>query len=135
MESRSIPFGLAAAVAAFLIAKIIKILLTSIFGEPFSGPYLNITLEAIYSFPWLAGGFVVGYLSNNKPLRNGAITGATYGVIYCLIGLAMIATQTHGLQDRLSQLNFAAVAVVKFSFLFTLSAALGYTTKATCKVL
>jgi putative membrane protein (TIGR04086 family) len=125
MESRSIPFGLAAAFAAFLIAKIIKILLTSIFGEPFSGPYLNITLEAIYSLPWLAGGFVAGYLSDNKPLKNGAATGATYGAIYCLIGFAMIATQTHGLHDRLSQLNFAAVAVVKFSFLFILVGADG----------
>ncbi|QLC72090.1 hypothetical protein LPB260_14960 [Pseudomonas sp. LPB0260] len=135
MVRSSISLGLAAAVAAYLIAKTLKLVLISVFGEPLSGPFLNLMLEAIYSLPWLAGGFVAGYFSSKTPLKSGAGTGAIYGVIYCLIGIAMLATQTHGVHDRLAQLSFAAVGIAKFSFLFTLSAALGYTTKATWKVL
>jgi hypothetical protein len=135
MVRNPISLGLIAAASAYLIAKILKLVLIFVFGEPLSGPILNLMLEAIYSFPWLAGGFVAGYLSSKTPLKSGASTGAIYGIIYCLIGIAMLASQTHGIQDRLSQLNYAAVAIVKFSFLFTLSAALGYTSKATWKVL
>ncbi|MBG0843107.1 DUF5518 domain-containing protein [Ectopseudomonas toyotomiensis] len=135
MVRSPISLGLGAAAAAYLIAKILKLTLISIFGEPLSGPLLNLILEAVYSFPWMAGGFVAGYLSSKTPLKNGASTGAIYGVIYCLIGIAMLASQTHGLHDRFAQLSFAAVGIIKFSFLFTLSAALGYTTKTTCKVL
>lgn len=129
MERRPIPLGLAAAVAAYAIAKIIKLSLTFFFDDPFSGPLPSLLLDAIYSLPWLAGGFVAGYFSSKKPLKDGASTGIIYGVIYCLIGIAMLASQTHELQDRLWQLHIAVTAIIRFAFLFTLAAALGHTIK------
>ncbi|WP_138485870.1 hypothetical protein [Stutzerimonas nosocomialis] len=133
MKLRPLQFGLFATVAAYLFAQLVKSGLELVFIEPFSGLYPSFILEALYSLPWLIGGFTAGYFSVTSPLKNGAIVGGTYGTIFCLIGIAMLASQTHDLESRLSQLNYSAVAIIRLTVLFTLSAGVGHTmrTRAT----
>ena len=121
MERNPILLGLAAAAIAFLVVKLVKVTLGSHLAD--------FMLEAIYNLPWLAGGFVTGYKSKSFPLKNGAITGALYGFIFCLIGIALISAQTYEVQVKISQLGIAAIAIIRFAFMFSLAAAFGYTQK------
>jgi putative membrane protein (TIGR04086 family) len=121
MGRNPILLGLAAAAIAFLIIKLVKITLGSLLAD--------FMLEAIYNLPWLAGGFVTGYKSKSSPLKNGAIAGAFYGAIFCLIGIVLISSQTYGVQEKISQLGFAAVATIRFAFMFSLASAFGYLQK------
>lgn len=123
MERNPIILGVSAALIALLFVKLVKTTLGSHLA--------NFMLGAAYNLPWLAGGFVAGYRSRLAPLKNGAIAGAFYGGILCLIGMALISTQTHGVQEKISQLGFSALAVVRFSFMFSLASAFGYLQKAT----
>ncbi|WP_137973192.1 TIGR04086 family membrane protein [Pseudomonas sp. F(2018)] len=117
MERNPILLGLAAAAIAYPVVKLVKVTLGSNIAD--------ILMEAISNLPWLAGGFVAGYKSKFSPLKNGAITGALYGLIFCLIGIVLVSTQTYGMQEKISQLGIAAIAIIKFSFLFFLASALG----------
>ncbi|WJN57249.1 hypothetical protein [Pseudomonas sp. SO81] len=121
MERNPILLGLAAAAIAFLVVKLVKITLGSHLAD--------FMLEAIYNLPWLAGGFVTGYKSKFSPLKNGAIAGAFYGFIFCLIGIALISAQTYGVQEKISQLGFSALAIIRFAFMFSLASAFGYLQK------
>ncbi|MES2817666.1 MAG: hypothetical protein V4812_01590 [Pseudomonadota bacterium] len=121
MERKPILLGLAAAAIAFLVVKLVKLTLGSHLAD--------FMLDALYSLPWLAGGFVTGYASKCSPLKNGAITGAFYGFVFCMVGIALIAAQTYGVQEKLSQLGLAVVVTVRFAFMFTLASAFGYLQK------
>lgn len=121
MERNPILLGLATAAIAFLIVKLLKATLVN---------HLAVfMLEAIYNLPWLAGGFVTGYKSKLFPLKNGAIAGALYGLIFCLTGIILVSTQTYGVQEKISQFGIAAIAILKFSFMFSLVSAFGYVQK------
>ncbi|MFY1022127.1 hypothetical protein [Ectopseudomonas khazarica] len=118
MERSPIMLGVSAAVIALLLVKLVKAILGSHLA--------NFMLEAAYNLPWLAGGFVAGYRSRLALLKNGAIAGAFYGGVLCLIGMALISTRTHGVQEKVSQLGFSALAIVRFSIMFSLASAFGY---------
>jgi hypothetical protein len=122
MERNPILLGLAAAAIALLVVKLLKATLGSNLAD--------FMLEAIYNLPWLAGGLVAGYKSKFSPIRNGAIAGALYGFIFCLIGIAQISAQTYGLEEKISQLGIAAVAIIRFAFMFSLASAFGYLQKS-----
>lgn len=121
MERNPILLGLAAAAIALMIVKLLKAAL----GSHLAG----FILEAIYNLPWLAGGLVIGYKSKFFPLKNGAIAGALYGFVFCLIGIILVSTQTYGVQEKISQLGIAAIAILKLSFMFSLASAFGHVHK------
>lgn len=110
--------GLGAAVVTYLVIKLVRISL----GNHLAG-FLQ---EAIYSLPWLVGGFVAGCKSRSTPLKNGAVAGTLYGLIFCLIGMALISGQAYGLQEKLSQLGFTLIATLKFALMFSLASAFGF---------
>ncbi|XQE65165.1 hypothetical protein ACOAPY_10670 [Pseudomonas sp. P3C3] len=121
MERNPILLGLATAAISLLIVKLFKATLGSHLA--------SFILEAIYNLPWLAGGFVIGYKSKFSPLKNGAIAGAVYGLIFCLIGIVLVSAQTYGVQEKMSQIGIAAIAILKFSVMFSLASAFGHVQK------
>ena len=122
MERKPVILGIVAAAIALLIVKFIKVTLGNHLAE--------FMLDAVYNLPWLAGGFVTGYMSKFSPLRNGAITGALYGVIFSLIGIALVSAQTYGVQEKISQLGIATLVIIKFAFMFSLASAFGHLQKS-----
>ncbi|MGL4316459.1 MAG: hypothetical protein ACRCTL_07570 [Pseudomonas sp.] len=122
MERTPILLGLAAAAIALLVVKLLKATLGSNLAD--------FMLEAIYNLPWLAGGFVTGYKSKYFPLKNGAIAGALYGFIFSLVGIALISSQTYGVQEKISQLGIATVVIIRFAFMFSLASAFGHLQKS-----
>ena len=121
MERKPVILGIVAAAIALLIVKFIKVILGNHLAE--------FILEAVYNLPWLVGGFVTGYMSKFSPLRNGAITGALYGVIFSLIGIALVSAQTYGVQEKISQLGIATLVIIKFAFMFSLASVFGHLQK------
>ena len=121
MERNPVLLGLATAAIAYLIVKFFKFTLSSHIA--------GFLLEAIYNLPWLAGGFIAGYKSKFAPLKNGAIAGALYGSFFCLIGIALVSTQTYDAQEKIAQLGIAVIAIMKFSFMFSLASAFGHVQK------
>ena len=121
MERNPILLGLAAAAIAYITFEIFKVML--------DGLLTGLVLDAFSNLPWLLGGFITGYKSKIYPLKNGAITGAFYGLILCLIAIALASAQTYGVQEKISQLGFAAVATLKLSFMFSLASAFGHVQK------
>ena len=122
MERKPVILGIVAAAIALLIVKFIKVILGNHLAE--------FILEAVYNLPWLVGGFVTGYMSKFSPLRNGAITGALYGVIFSLIGIALVSAQTYGVQEKISQLSIATLVIIKFAFMFSLASVFGHLQKS-----
>ena len=122
MERKPVLLGLAAAAIALLIVKFIKVALSNHLAE--------FMLDAVYNLPWLVGGFVTGYMSKFSPLRNGAIAGAFYGIIFSLIGIALVSAQTYGVQEKISQLGIATLVIIKFAFMFSLASAFGHLQKS-----
>lgn len=122
MERKPVILGIVAAAIALLIVKFIKFTLGNHLAE--------FMLDAVYNLPWLAGGFVTGYMSKFSPLRNGAIAGALYGIIFSLIGIALVSAQTYDVQEKTSQLGIATLVIIKFAFMFSLASAFGHLQKS-----
>src|SRR6218665_995750 len=82
------------------------------------------------TFHWLLGGMAVGYLCSAKPIKNGAITGAIYGALFCLLGLILL--KMDGDIRTFGPAHFFRVitSIAQYVFLFVLASCFGFALKA-----
>ena len=129
MENRAVLISLLISLMAYLISKLLLKAYTALqqnIQNSAIEPLIGALHQIVEILPWLIGGAVAGYLSNQKPLHHGAITGAIYGAAFSLLGMLMLSVQTYETPDKFSQIIYALVFTAKCIFLFTLSSALGY---------
>ncbi len=121
--------GVVAAAVAYVLARLIlstKTTVISHIDSQLTWTLMGGLYELARALPWLVGGAVTGYVCNQKPIQNGAITGAAFTSLFCLLGLVLVKLDPDAERVRLAQIGYPLVRIAESVVLFTLSSCFGF---------
>lgn len=128
MDNRAVSIGLAASLAIYLITrpllKWLEMLVDNISSETIA-LILDSVSRPVSIASWFIGGAIIGKLCRSHPIKNGAIAGVIYGVVFSIVGIALVSSQAHDMSEKYLQLIRALIVIGTYSFLFVLSSSLG----------
>ena len=133
MDKRAVSIGVVVAMIAWGIGRLIASTRHALAQhiETEAGMVIVGSLyQLVSTFHWLLGGMAVGYLCSAKPIKNGAVTGALYGALFCLLGLILL--KVDGDLRTFDAAHFFRIiaTIAQYAFLFVLASCLGFALKA-----
>jgi len=133
MDKRAVSIGVVVAMIAWGIGRLIASTRHAL-AEHIDVEAGMVVVGSLYqlvgTFHWLLGGMAVGYLCNGKPIKNGAITGAIYGGLFCLLGLILLKVDGDLKTFEAAHFFRMIATIAQYAFLFVLASCFGFALKA-----